>query len=218
MGKLTVILGCMFAQKTTELLRYIRRYRSIGQNVLVVNSHRDTRYGSGQVISHDQDGSEEAHMVECLASLDADVRSGYYQVVAIDEGQFFPDLFDCVSRWADECPVHVIVAGLDGTFQREPFGHMLCLIPHAEEVLRLTALCAVCKDGTKAMYSRRRRSSEADTSEADTSEAGTSEADTSEADTTRETRVMIEHVETVIQIGSADRYQPVCRRHYLEAV
>ena len=189
MGKLTVILGCMFAQKTTELLRYIRRYRSIGQSVLVINSHRDIRYGSGCVISHDGDRSEEAQMVETLASVDAEVRSGTYHVVAIDEGQFFPDLFDYVSRWADECDVHVIVAGLDGTFQREPFGHMLCLIPHAEEVLRLTALCAVCRDGTKAIYSKKRVPM-------------------------TEVHITLEEDDgTVIQVGSDDLYLPVCRRH-----
>ena len=46
MGHLTVLLGCMFAQKTTELLRRIRRFKSIGYNVLVINYSKDTRYGT----------------------------------------------------------------------------------------------------------------------------------------------------------------------------
>ena len=191
MGRLTVIIGCMFAQKTTELLRYIRRYRSIGQSVLAVNSHQDTRYGTGRMISHDKN-SEESHMVECLASLDGDVRSGIYDVVAIDEAQFFPDLFEYVTRWADECPVHIVVAGLDGTFKREPFGHMLCLIPHAEEVLRLSALCALCRDGTKAIYSKRISNCTKD-----------------------DTGVPIAE-DVVVVVGAAESYQPVCRKHYLE--
>jgi thymidine kinase len=37
MGHLTVLMGCMFAQKTTELLRRIRRFKAIGYKVLVVN-------------------------------------------------------------------------------------------------------------------------------------------------------------------------------------
>jgi thymidine kinase len=154
MGHLTVILGCMFAQKTTELLRYIRRSRSIGYNVLVLNSKKDTRYGNECIASHDEK-QEQAMMVESLCEADSLVRSNEYQVVVIDEGQFFHDLFDSVTAWADECPIHVVVAGLDGTFQREPFGDILRLIPHAEEVLRLSALCAECKDGTKAIYSKR---------------------------------------------------------------
>ena len=205
MGKLTVILGCMFAQKTTELLRYIRRYRSIGQSVLVINSHHDVRYGTGKIISHDHDNYEEALITESMSELDEEIRSGAYDVIAIDEGQFFPDLYDYVSRWADECPVHIIVAGLDGTFQRTPFGHMLCLIPHAEEVLRLSALCIRCGDGTKAIYSKRI-----------VTDQGQGEEERQKA-TETEVHITVEKVETVVQVGSSESYQPVCRRHYLES-
>jgi thymidine kinase len=82
------------------------------------------------------------------------VRSGEYQVLAIDEGQFFTDLFDTITMWADELPIHIVVSGLDGTSNREPFGDMLRLIPHAEEVERLSAFCSVCLDGTVAVYSQ----------------------------------------------------------------
>lgn len=154
MGHLTVILGCMFAQKTTELLRMIRRYRSVGWRVLVVNHSADTRYGTACVSSHDSE-QEPAITVARLEEVDRLVRSQLYQAVVVDEGQFFPDLFESVTGWADECAVNVVVAGLDGTFQREPFGDMLRLVPHAEEVMRLSALCVRCRDGTKAIYSRR---------------------------------------------------------------
>jgi thymidine kinase len=109
------------------------------------------------------------------------VCSGDYRVVAIDEGQFFPDLFDHVTRWVDEMDIHVVVVGLDGTFDRTPFGDMLRLLPHAEEVERLTAYCAVCRDGTPAIFSKR-------------TQAGNT---------------------TVMAIGGAAMYQPVCRRHFV---
>jgi len=152
-GFISVICGCMFAQKTTELLRRVRRYQSIGYKVLVVNYVGDNRYGRDCVASHDK----EVEMASCVARLqevDALVRSGNYQVVAIDEGQFFVDLFAYVTSWADELPIHVVVAGLDGTSERTPFGDMLRLLPHAEEVERLTAFCAQCRDGTVGMYSK----------------------------------------------------------------
>jgi len=153
MGRLSMIIGCMFAQKTTELLRRIRRYHSIGYNVLVVNHSSDTRYGTKRVISHDKDDME-AQQVSHLSSLNEVVRSGTYQVLAIDEAQFFPDLYDTITTWADECPIHIVLVGLDGTSERQPFGDILRLIPHAEEVERLTAFCAVCRDGTVAVYSK----------------------------------------------------------------
>jgi len=154
MGRITVLIGCMFAQKTTELLRRVRRYQSIGYNVLVINFLADTRYGTECIASHDKD-TERATCVDRLAAVDLLVHQGEYDVIAIDEGQFFGDLHEYVTRWADQLPVHIVVAGLSGNSNREPFGDMLRLIPHAEEVDYLTALCAVCSDGTPAMYSKR---------------------------------------------------------------
>ena len=153
MGHLSLLIGCMFAQKTTELLRRVRRYQSIGYRVLVVNYIADTRYGKDCIASHDKE-VEKATCVATLSEIDELVRSQDYQVIAIDEGQFFPDLFHYISLWADTLPVHIVISGLDGTSDRTPFGDMLRLIPHAEEVERLTAFCSVCSNGTVAMFSQ----------------------------------------------------------------
>lgn len=153
MGHLSILIGCMFGQKTTELLRRVKRYRSIDYKVLVVNYIGDTRYGRDCIASHNKE-IEKATCVEKLKSIDHLVRSGEYNVVAIDEGQFFSDLFEYVTAWADELNVHIVIAGLDGTSDRTPFGDMLRLIPHAEEVERLTAFCSECRDGTVAVYSK----------------------------------------------------------------
>lgn len=153
MGHLTVLFGCMFAQKTTEILRRIRRYKSIGYDVLVVNYSKDTRYGRDVIASHDVD-THAARCVEFLAEVDSEVRSGAYRVVVIDEGQFFGDLFKYVTSWSDELDIHIVVAGLDGDSDRKPFGDILKLVPYAEEVERLTAYCAFCRNGTSAVYSK----------------------------------------------------------------
>ena len=178
MGRITLLIGCMFAQKTTELLRRSRRYKSIGYKVLIVNYFADKRYGTDCIASHDKD-TELAVCIDKLAAVEALIQD--YQVIIIDEGQFFGDLYECVTRWADTMPVHIVIAGLDGNSNREPFGDMLRLIPHAEEVERLTALCAVCRDGTAAIYSKR----------------------------------IVDDTE-LVSIGGAERFQPVCRTHYLQ--
>jgi thymidine kinase len=153
MGFISLIIGCMFAQKTTELLRRVRRYKSIGYKVLVVNFIGDNRYGNECIASHDKE-IEKAACVELLKSVDHLVRSGDYNVVAIDEGQFFTDLHEYVTKWADELDVHIVISGLDGTSERTPFGDMLRLIPHAEEVERVSAFCSQCRNGTVAVYSK----------------------------------------------------------------
>jgi len=143
----------MFAQKTTELLRRIRRSKAIGHKVLVINYIGDTRYGTHQIASHDIDRCD-ALCVKQLAEADALVRSGAHPLVVIDEGQFYQDLFPTVKQWADELPINLVVAGLDGDSNRNPFGDMLRLLPLAEEVVRLSALCGICKDATEAHFTK----------------------------------------------------------------
>jgi len=49
----------------------------------------------------------------------------------------------------------IIAAGLDGDFERKPFGDVLRLIPYANNVNKINALCTICKDGTQACFSKR---------------------------------------------------------------
>ena len=75
-----------------------------------------------------------------------------HDVVAIDEGQFFPDIVEISEKLANEGIV-VIIAALDGTFQRKPFGNILNLVPLAEIVTKLSAVCIDC--GKEAAFTRR---------------------------------------------------------------
>ncbi len=79
-----------------------------------------------------------------------------FDVIAIDEGQFFPDIAFESENFANQGKI-VIIAALDGTFQRKPFGAILDLIPLAEFVVKLSA---VCKCGRDAFYTKRTAESE----------------------------------------------------------
>ena len=43
--KIEIILGCMMAGKTTEMVRRISRYQAIGKKTLIINSNLDSRTG-----------------------------------------------------------------------------------------------------------------------------------------------------------------------------
>ena len=47
----------------------------------------------------------------------------------------------------------VMVAALDGTFQRKPFGNIINLLPVAEKVTKLTAVCVYCS--SEASFTQR---------------------------------------------------------------
>lgn len=147
---LTVITGCMFSGKSTELIRRVNCLRSIGENVLVINHASDNRYTDSEAVV--------SHSGRTMTSLKAKRLTGIghlgYGVIAIDEAQFFPDLVNAVLGFIENGK-KVIVAGLIGDFQCNPIGDILELLPHADDTIRLYALCSVCRDGTRAAFTKR---------------------------------------------------------------
>jgi thymidine kinase len=142
-GRLDVIIGPMWAGKSTELLRRVRRHVAANEKCLVIRPEKDNRFDDN-VITHDGDNTKIKTMrLAKLGSLD--VKEMYsYDVIAIDEGQFFPELCDIVSNLVHFLNRKVIVSGLDGDFQRNPFAEMMKLIPIADTVLKLSAVCIIC--------------------------------------------------------------------------
>ncbi|XP_070408128.1 thymidine kinase, cytosolic isoform X2 [Nothobranchius furzeri] len=134
---------------STELMRRVRRFQVAQYKCLVVKYARDTRYSDTGMATHDKN-TMEAVPANCLG----DVRSLALQacVIGIDEGQFFPDTVEFCEEMANLGKT-IIVAALDGTFQRKPFGNILNLVPLAESVVKLHAVCMQCyKD---AAYTKR---------------------------------------------------------------
>ena len=69
--------------------------------------------------------------------------------------QFFNNEKDTIIHWCDNLNKSVIAAGLDGDFMKNPFGDVLSLIPHAEKITKLNALCKKCGNGTLAHFTKR---------------------------------------------------------------
>jgi thymidine kinase len=141
-GRLEVICGPMFAGKTEELLRRVRRALIAGRRVVVVSHTLDDRNGPDRLTSH-AGIYHPSVPVPTAADIERALASDT-EIVAIDEAQFFgTDLIPVVSRLADRGMV-VIVAGLDVTFDGQPFEPLPALMALAERVDKLTAICAIC--------------------------------------------------------------------------
>jgi thymidine kinase len=144
-GWVEVISGVMFAGKSEELIRRVRRAIIARRRVQVFKSHLDARYtGLYSVSSHD--GTElDASPVDSAAEIFRLVRPES-QLVAIDEAQFLdPDIVPVAATLAQR-GVRVILAGTDTDFRGEPFGSMGELMAVAELVDKLQAICVVCGD------------------------------------------------------------------------
>lgn len=155
-GHLDLIIGCMFSSKSTEIIHRIRKHRVIGNRLLIINHASDTRYissGDHYIVSHNRD-REASIALETLSAMFDHPDYASADVVFVEEAQFFPDLYEAVFRAVEVDMKHLVVAGLDGDYRREPFD-TIRLIPLADRVDKLTALCAVCKDGTPGLFSKR---------------------------------------------------------------
>lgn len=147
-GRLEVIAGPMFAGKSEELVRRVRRAEIAGRGVVVVTHAMDTRRGTGRVTSHS--GLELPSRTASDAAAVPGLLGDGTELVAIDEAQFFgDDLVPVASALADDGLV-VVVAGLSVTFDGRPFAPLPALMALAEEVVRLTAVCGVC--GAEAAF------------------------------------------------------------------
>lgn len=150
--EIQLIIGPMFSGKTTELLRYAKIAKSISLKVLVVNHAFDTRCKS-EIQTHD---GVQLNAIKSKTLNDID--PSQYDVVCIDEGQFFNDLKDFIIK-NERCNTKLYISALDGDFARNPFGKILDIIPLVQNVKKLKAMCTICCNGVKASFTKRKSNS-----------------------------------------------------------
>ena len=150
-GQIQVILGPMFSGKTTELIRRLKRYQFANHKCLIVKYQRDIRYDKENISTHDHQTMQAVACLQLEHLLKGNL-ADQFSVIGIDEGQFFPDTVSFTERMANLGKT-VIVAALDGSYQRTGFGDILNLIPLSESVIKLTAVCMNCFD--EASFTKR---------------------------------------------------------------
>lgn len=149
-GIIEVIKGPMFAGKSSELLRRVKMHIHANKKCLVVKSSMDNRHKDEhgnpkkKVITHD---GVEMDAVVCRNLCDITLLcigpDDCHDVVAIDEGQFFPDLVKFAEGVANRgCTV--IVSCLSGSYERKPMGDIPLLESLAEKITLKRAICKVC--------------------------------------------------------------------------
>jgi len=149
---LELIIGPMFAGKSSTILQRVKRAEVIGIKSFIVTSVLDTRYrGTNLVKTHDKQ-SVQAIELENLKEITLFAAFQNAKIVIIEEAQFFEGLYDMVKTLVEVYKRDVIVVGLDGDSDRKPFGEILQLIPLADTITKLTALCKRCGDGTAALF------------------------------------------------------------------
>jgi len=169
-GYLELILGPMFSGKTSRIVEIYKQCEFCNISVTVINHTIDNRYDDELLSTHDK------VKIPCIKTerlsdvwtnsidIEADLNTsprvqdkfkvGKSDVILINEGQFFEDLYEVVVEMLKR-DKKVYICGLDGDFERKRFGTILDLIPLCDKVTKLTSLCSLCKNGTPGIFSMR---------------------------------------------------------------
>ena len=193
-ARLEVIAGTMFGEKSSELIRRIKRHEILGREVQVFGPSIDTRYGKNSITSHDQ-LKREASYVSSARELE-EILSPAAQVIGIDEIQFFESpIIETCERYAGQGKI-VIAAGLLKDFRDEYFPFrdgnktMSDLLKAADITTILTAICDAQDEAGEICGN----------------------------DASRVQRFLDGQVapydSPVVQVGGKESYAPRCRQHY----
>ena len=187
---LTVYTGPMFSAKSSHLIADLNKYKMIRPRNVAAIEPVVTYITSRRDTRDYTTRGGHIRLADGIQQIRTDklgeVTMTRGQVVGIDEAQFFDDL-PLITSWVDNGDCHVIVAGLVGDFQRRPFGRIHELLPHVDAG-RFHILPAVCQICIERGEGER------------------------EASFTRRYR----EEGQVEEIGGADKYYPVCRKHFNE--
>ena len=149
-GSIEVICGSMFSGKTEELIRRLKRAKIANQKIQIFKPSLDSR-NNEYIESHDKNRIKS---LTVKASYDVYDIGKDFDVIGIDEVQFFDDEIVSVCNSLANIGVRVIAAGLDMDYLGNPFGPMPNLMAIAEYVTKVHAICS--KTGNIANYSYRK--------------------------------------------------------------
>ena len=155
-SRIELNIGPMYSGKSTELSRKISTFDYTDKKTFLINHSLDTRE-EDSVISTHSNILKNKPAVKCKLLMNIINTDDFKNadVIGIDECQFFEDLLDFVKEVDKLDNKILIMSGLDGNFNREPFGQVLQCIPYCDSIKKLKAMCMNCNDGTLASFSKR---------------------------------------------------------------
>jgi thymidine kinase len=141
-GKIKLILGPMFSGKSTRLVETVRKYTYKNKKTVLVNFIDDKRYSeNSQIVTHDLN-KYDSLSCQMLGEIYDVIKN--YDVIGIDEGQFYSDVVNISEKLAYNGKI-VIIAALSGNFKMEPFETVSKLISKADKIKLMKAYCFYCQ-------------------------------------------------------------------------
>ena len=137
-GRIELIIGPMFSGKSTRLIGVIRKFTYKDKKTIMVKYFADKRFTEkSEVVTHDL---LKYDSIECKNLREHIEKLKQYDVIGIDEGQFFNDLVEVCEELA-LMKKTIIIAALNGDFRMEPFPVIAKIIPKADKIKLLKFNC-----------------------------------------------------------------------------
>lgn len=147
-GRLIVITGPMFSQKSTTTKALYNKYKAFNKVVtpkpfVWVKPAIDSRV-DGFTKTHDEEKIEALSIYTDRPDLQLEILSKY-SILAFDEAQFYSNRILYVIHCLLKQGSIIIVNGLKLTARRNLFGVMHYLMAEADEIYSLKSVCNVCE-------------------------------------------------------------------------
>lgn len=155
-----VITGPMFSGKTKTLIYKIELAKEAGLSVIVFKPRIESRnqYEDYAIATHDLTNTYKAKVVDNGLHMLREMPG--YDLIAIDEAQFFDPLLYVSIQAMRSLNKWIIVVGLDMDFKGEPFPAMANIMAIANKVNKLESVCDFCKKPAQFSY---RKTTDSDT-------------------------------------------------------
>ena len=152
-------LGPMFAGKSTALISKLTRYADVGLSCVYVNHTKDIRLTEScdEVVStHNSTFQKLSRKIQGVKISDlSEIDVSSYEVIGIDEGQFFSDdnkgetfndFITTIKKWVVFDNKKVIIASLDSDYKLQAFGgvHYLNGLCGKNGITKHVAICLKC--------------------------------------------------------------------------
>jgi len=151
-GYLCLALGPMFSGKTTFLIQVLTTLADLKFKVTYINNLKDirrTESSDNTVTTHHSNFSHlSSKITPFKVNLLSEVDISSFDVIGIDESNFFDDLVPVVLDWLNIHHKIIFIVGLDGDAFKRPIGHSLDLLTDSDFFIKLTAYCKYCLDSS----------------------------------------------------------------------
>lgn len=144
-GQLKIITGCMFTEKSRELIETAIELATTGKKFIAFSAIKPEIFSRAldHKVSAHHINNEEAYMVLYYVGAYTG-QHGKPDTILIDEVQFFDNsILNIINTLLDQ-GINIIAGGLDQNFKGEPFGIMRDLLCLAYDIKKKHTTCATC--------------------------------------------------------------------------